>query len=263
MKWQEWVKYHRYFKKTDSVGVSVLWQRHLRKGYNKSIGIIQGESGSPSRSGGAGALWRGFWTPKKQANQLARHTIADLMTEVLFTSYFSCMDMVEALGGTVGDKASHLDYAYFGILEADFDENGNSAGEYKEKLSYYVLQNIASVFAEEYECTKLPVVFFPQVSERIFGTDLRRTEVTAGGFKRENGTVFAYWNPTDIMTSSYEGTISFEIHSPYDKVTLIDVMDGNIYEIPDEIMKRDAFGTYTFTNMPVKDTPLLLVFGEF
>lgn len=262
-KWIDYLSFHEYTSDETLVFERVDALSSLVKGYNENIGIIQGESGSPSRSGGAGALWRGSWTQEKQAKQLARHTIADLMTEVLFTSYFSCMDMVEALGGTVGDKASHLDYAYFGILEADFDENGNSVGEYKEKLSYYVLQNIASVFAEEYEYTKLPVVFFPQVSERIFGTDLKRTEVTAGGFKRENGTVFAYWNPTDIMTSSYEGTISFEIYSPYDKVTLIDVMDGNIYEIPDEIMKRDAFGTYTFTNMPVKDTPLLLVFGKF
>ena len=40
-------------------------------------------------------------------------------------------------------------------------------------------------------------------------------------------------------------------------------MDGSIYEIPESIVKRDAFGMYKFTNLAVKDTPLLLEFGNF
>ena len=34
------------------------------------------------------------------------------------------MDMIEALGGKVGDVNSYLDYGYFGVLGAEFDENG-------------------------------------------------------------------------------------------------------------------------------------------
>ena len=49
---------------------------------------------------------------------------------VHFTSYFSCLDMVEALGGDPNNVASYPDYGYFGVLGADFDENGRSTGEY-------------------------------------------------------------------------------------------------------------------------------------
>ena len=40
-------------------------------------------------------------------------------------------------------------------------------------------------------------------------------------------------------------------------------MDGSVYKIPDEILKRDKNGMYTLTNMPVKDTPLIIAFGKF
>ncbi len=92
--------------------------RGLCNRFNPNIEIIQGESGSQSKR------WqrcneKGAWTPHKQAKQLLRHLMADLMTEVKFTSYFSCMDMIEALNGTVGDLVSYLDYGYFGVLGAD------------------------------------------------------------------------------------------------------------------------------------------------
>ena len=65
------------------------------------------------------------------------------------------------------------------------------------------------------------------------------------------------------MTTSYEGTVSMQIFSRYDKVRLIDIMDGSVYEIPETIMQRDKFGTYIIKNLPIKDTPMILTFGEF
>ena len=118
----------------------------MAKHYNPNTELIQGESGTQSKSGGHGALCDGAWTEEKQAKQLVRHTLADLMTDVHFTSYFSCMDMIEALNGNVDDKSSYLDYGYFGILGADFEEDGKSIGEYYKKPSYYVLQNICLIF---------------------------------------------------------------------------------------------------------------------
>ena len=77
------------------------------------------------------------------------------------------MDMIEALNGVAGQKASYLDYGYFGVLGADFDENGISVGTYYKKKSYYALQNIASVFSGEYERKDLPVIFLPQMRQMI------------------------------------------------------------------------------------------------
>ncbi len=259
----DYISFHEYTADESLVFERVAVLRALAKQYNSNIDIIQGESGSQSKRGGHGALHDGGWTPEKQAKQLARHTIADLITGVYFTSYFSCMDMVEALGGRPDDFSSYLDYGYFGVIGADFDENGRSVGTYTPKPSYYVLQNIASIFAGEYENYNMPVIALPQYAPETYAMDLKFREISLGAFKRDGGELLAYWNPTNIMTTSYMGTASFEIFSKYENVRLIDAMSGEIYEIPAEIVKRDEYGIFSFTHLPVKDTPLLLEFGNF
>lgn len=259
----DYISFHEYTSDESKVFERVEVLRALAKRYNPNIEIIQGESGSQSRSGGNGALKTGAWTEEKQAKQLARHTIADLITDVHFTSYFSCMDMIEALRGEVGNLASYLDYGYFGVLGAEFDETGKASGTYYKKPSYYALQNIASLFADDYELCDIPAVFLPENSDRIFGMDLPRNKVITGGFAREKGEAFVYWYPSDIMTSSYEGTVSMQVYSKHDKVRLIDVMDGSVYEIPESIITRDEFGLYSIKNLPIKDTPMILTLGEF
>lgn len=259
----DYISFHEYTPDETKVFERVKTLKALAERYNPNIGIVQGESGSQSRSGGHGALRVGAWTEEKQAKQLLRHTVADLMTEVLFTSYFSCMDMVEALNGEAGNVTSYLDYGYFGILGAEFDENGKSVGTYYRKPSFYALQNLASVFAEDYEVCEIPAIFLPQESKRVFGMDLNRNNVVTGGFRRADGEAFVYWYPSDIMTTSYEGTISMEVYSKYDKIQLVDLMDGNIYDIPESMISRDEYGLYFIKNLPVKDTPMLLTFGEF
>ena len=125
--------FHEYTPDERNVQEKVNWLRALTHHYNPKIEIIQGESGSQSRSDGCGAMHGGAWTPEKQAKQCVRHTVMDLMSGVLFTSFFTTVDMIEALKGRTDDKASYLDYGYFGVLGADFDENGFSTGDYTPK----------------------------------------------------------------------------------------------------------------------------------
>ena len=273
----DFLSFHEYGAEETKEFEKVSALRGLINNYNPKIKLIQGESGSQSKSSGNGAVGLGAWTEKKQAKQLARHTISDLMCDVHFMSYFSCVDMIEALDGTVDDKASYMDYAYFGVLGADFDEDGKSCGSYSPKPSYYALQNIASIFAGEHELYDFPAIFRPDESYRYFGYDLRRNQIITGGFKKEHGEAFVYWYPTDIMTTGdFESTISMQIYSKYDKVRLVDVMDGSIYTLPEHtkpraeygyrnlpILDRDDFGMYHIYNLPIKDTPLILMFGDF
>ena len=257
----DYVSYHQYTPDESLVFERVKMLKSLVSKYNPKIEIIQGESGSPSRSDGRGALRVGAWTEEKQAKQLARRIIADLITDVYFTSYFSSVDMIEAVGD-VGNPNSY--YGYFGVLAAELDENDKSVViSYNKKKSYYALQNIASVFAEDFRNCEMPATFLPEKSDRIFGMDLSGNKVITGGFERDKGEAFVYWYPSDIMTTSYEGTVSMQIFSRYDKVRLIDIMDGSVYEIPETIMQRDKFGTYIIKNLPIKDTPMILTFGEF
>ncbi len=233
---------------------------NLHNGEGKEI--IQGESGSQSRFGGHGAVREGAWTPLRQAKQLLRHLMTDLLCGVKFTSYFSCMDMIEALNGKVGDKSTYLDYGYFGVLGADFDEDGIATGEYTPKPSYYALQNLASLLHGELKNLDLPIrIVSGGVAPYTGNTpDLKYRETVSGGFKLDDGSyAFVYWYPGNIMTSDFEGTVTLECSVPGD-VTVIDPMDGSIYEIPESKTTVPGKGTRVFRNIPIKDYPVFIVF---
>lgn len=258
------ITFHEYTADEYLVFSRVKSLRALCDRYNPSIEIIQGESGSQSRSGGAGALRTGSWTPRKQAKQLLRHTIADLMTEVKFMSYFSCMDMIEALRGERGVKSSYMDYGYFGVLGADFDEDGFATGEYTPKPSYYALQNISSIFAEEVKPLELPIVFRKCDSPRIFGKDMSEKDIVYGGFRKPNGShALFFWTSTDLMTTEFESTFTLETAALGEDVKLIDPMDGSIYELPEYMLENNGDAHLTLKNLPIKDYPLALIFGDF
>ena len=261
------LSFHEYLYHETNVSQRVRALRGLFNLREKKIDIIQGESGSQSRPFGYGALRLGGWTPRKQAKQLLRHATADLLADVKFTSFFSCLDMKEALNGTVDDKASYQDYGYFGILGADFDENGFATGEYTPKPSYYALQNIASLLGGDLVTMDLPVVFSTKSLDMVDHIGdlppVRYHEALSGGFRLDNGSyAFAYWKPCELMTTEYEGATVLHASIPCDEVHLVDPMDGAIYEIPETIMTVDDVGNRIFKDIPIKDYPLFLVFGK-
>ena len=43
----------------------------------------------------------------------------------------------------------------------------------------------------------------------------------------------------------------------------MDLMEGTIYDIPESILTIDEEGVCFFKNLPIKDTPMLITFGEF
>ena len=86
-----------------------------------------------------------------------------------------------------------------------------------------------------------------------------------GGLEKLNGSkAFAYWNSTDmIKVQGFEGSVTFEVSGVTGEARLIDPMDGSIYTIPDSIMTKTANNLYSFKNIPVKDYPLIITFGDF
>ena len=258
------ITFHEYTINEYQVFSRVKSLRALIDLYNPSIEIIQGESGSQSRSGGAGALKVGAWTPRRQAKQLLRHTIADLLTEVKFMSYFSCVDMIEALRGERGVKSSYKDYGYFGVLGADFDEDGFATGEYTPKPSYYALQNISAVFAEEVKPAELPVIFCRKESPRIFDKDIAENQILYGGFRKPNGSsALFFWIPSDLMKSEAESTITLDIAALSEEIRLVDMMDGSVYELPESMVENYGDGHLVLNNVPIRDYPMALLFGAF
>ena len=258
------LSFHGYTFDDRRVKGQIRALRALVDRYAEGIEIIQGESGVQSRAGRHGALWEGGWTPRKQCKYLLRRLVGELGMDVKFSSYFSCIDMMEALNGKVGDIGSYQDYGYFGVLGAEFDENGVATGEYPPKPAYYALSNLASLFAGNLEVCDLPILTEPDVAlhcGRI--PTLESYEIESYGFRLDNGAyAYAYWYASNAMTTEYEGAVTFRATDLGKEVHLVDPMDGTVYELPEGMLVRDAFGGSIFKQIPIKDYPMFLVFGE-
>ena len=258
------VTYHSYnYDETLSMQrVEAL--KGLIKHYGKNIEIIQGESGSQSKSGGNGALHWIRTNEEMQTKQILRHTVADILAGVKFTSIFSCVDMAENLDAKEGEPITTC--GYFGLLGADFDKKtGKLIGDYYEKPSYYAFRNLCALFNENIESEYIPVIFTPSESSRLNGRDCPTKDLIYGGIKKSNGAkAFVYWNSTDMITvQGYEGSVTFEVSGVKGEAKLIDPMDGSIYAIPETIMTKTENNLYSFKNIPVKDYPLIITFGDF
>ena len=239
--------------------------RLLLDSYRPGIEIIQGETGAQSRSDGAGAMAGYSWTPEKQRKHLLRNQLHDLAGGVKFTSYFSTMDMIEALRGIVGQVSTYLDYGYFGVLGADFDENGRSVGTYTPKPSYYALATLASVFAEGYRAEPILARRVVLPSKRIQREDCDDPTIVTYSFTKENGSkALVYWNAVPLLTHTYEGTVSFQTFGNIGKdAKLIDLADGSVYKLPEQMVTDAGCGEIDFVNLPITDSPLMLTFGDF
>lgn len=232
--------------------------------YNPDLIVIQGEAGTQSSDEGHGALWHGWWTPEKQAKFLLRGLVCDLAAPMPFASWFSCLDMIEALNGTVGDKASYLDYGYFGLLAADFDENGFSTGEYSPKPAYFAMQNLCALLGnatpDDTEAAVRPALW----DRSWVPCDLDAEGLLQRGFRLENGArALAYWHPAPVLTGAFDGVTTLVASlRDHPAVHLVDPMDGAVYEIGEGCLSRDACGNMTLKHLKVRDYPLFLVFGE-
>ena len=175
------------------------------------------------------------------------------------------MDMAEALSGTVGDIASISDFGYFGVVGAEFDGNARATGNYYAKPSYYALQNLTSILCEDYEKADIEVEVIKEHSQRMLGENFDFDAATRYFFRRPDGsTALFYWNPKNILTETYDGETSFKIKSEDVKrdVELIDMLDGSIYELDENhFMMEDGY--YRFKNVPITDSPILIIFGGF
>jgi hypothetical protein len=236
--------------------------RALLDMYNPDIKIIQGESGSQSKSGGFGALNWIEVNERQQAKQLLRHTVADLLCGVEFSSYFSCVDMVECVtGGRIGgDDLSN--WGYFGLIRHKPDE-ADSSRRYTYKPSYYTMQVLAAALGQA-ETVQAPVLLTPQKSAAVDDEDLSDATLIIGAFHNAVGKLgVVYWNSTDMLKiRDYESTVSMQVVTSGTNPCLIDLMDGTVYAFSEKQYKKED-NTCTFTHIPVKDHPLLIAFDDF
>ena len=259
------ISYHAYLPDEFRGIANVRSLKSLSLRYNPKLRFIQGETGTQSREGGAGALHEGAWTPEKQAKFLARMLLIHFAEGVEINSYFSCLDMIEALNGKVGEKASYLDYGYFGVLGAEFDADGRSTGEYRPKPAYRTLQTLAAIFRGELIAEELPVrLLCDQLSPRLMrNDDSEKNELLTFGYRKKQGAGFVYWKPVELLTTTYASTIFLEVAGVEGEPRLVDLLDGTIYAIPESAIEITGKNSRRFLHLPLRDYPLLLSFGNF
>ncbi len=259
------ISYHAYLPDEFRGIANVRSLKSLSLRYNPKLRFIQGETGTQSREGGAGVLHEGAWTPEKQAKFLARMLLIHFAEGVEINSYFSCLDMIEALNGKVGEKASYLDYGYFGVLGAEFDADGRSTGEYRPKPAYRTLQTLAAIFRGELIAEELPVrLLCDQLSPRLMrNDDSEKNELLTFGYRKKQGAGFVYWKPVELLTTTYASTISLEVAGVEGEPRLVDLLDGTIYAIPESAIEITGKNSRRFLHLPLRDYPLLLSFGNF
>lgn len=256
------LSYHAYSPNETAVAEPVRALRALLRAYNLRIRVMQGETGSQSRDDGHGALAGAAWTPMRQAKQCLRHAVLDLAMGMELTSYFSCVDMAEALGGRNDDLHSRTDYGYFGLLETEFDENGIASGGYRPKPAYYAYRNLCAAFAEDPAQSDLPILRIVAPSRRMQGHDFDGA-VQMHGFRRADGAAaLAYWHPADLLTTDFESTVSFRVTHMTGELRVIDLLHGDVYAVPESMIEQED-GELTLRGLPVTDYPLLLTIGNF
>ncbi|MBR3086590.1 MAG: hypothetical protein IKH04_09345 [Kiritimatiellae bacterium] len=256
--------YHQYTDdERSSIEKAQMLEAMLRL-RNPDIRIIQGESGSQSRPDGNGALKVQAWTPRKQARQLLRHAVADLLAGVEFSSYFSCLDMVEALNGATGDLGSILDYGYFGVLGAEFGPDGRATGTYSPKLSYHALAHLAAILRGSPRRVDAPVQFCADPAPHL-GWSMREPagrELVFGMLELAGGARgLAYWNPTPLHTVEYNGTATVVWRGVETSPLLADPLAGTVEPLPESSVERLAPGVLKLHRIPLRDTPLFLLAG--
>ncbi|MCR5264081.1 MAG: beta-galactosidase [Clostridiales bacterium] len=247
------VSYHRYSTKVETLLDEIPKFKAMLLNHGIKD-LINGESGCQSAPFGAGALAGGRFSEDIQTKIILRRSLIDLMTEVRFSSVFTAVDVEEALVGVTGA-------AYFGVMSNVHDDNGEITGRYREKPSYYALRNFISVFDGDISLCDADLSFTPSRSDHLFCEDDDGNGLISQGFAKGTARAFAYYRPTEVMTTSYSSTISFEIGGFEGKPELIDLYDGRKYDLEDACLVSD--GKYRFSHIPVKDYPLVITFGGF
>ncbi len=263
----DYVSYHRYkYMPDNGVCKFVDNTKAIIKLYSDKIGLIQGETGTQSQYSPNGALPRSNWTERKQTKYLLRKIMIDLATDIFFTSYFTAVDIYENIHTDTGEKTKSM-YGFFGLLGENFDESGTPLGTYFEKESYRAFKTLCAVMSGNVKKVDLPMYFTSSYSSFVGREDERGQDDFGGiysfGFEKESGAkALVYWKGSEILTSDFESTVSFNAFGLNNDVKMIDLYDGSVYEIGNDILKKDD-GKLFFEHIAVKDYPLMITFGDF
>lgn len=229
------ISYHPYNAAPDDAWTydQVAKLRALLAQYAPGAVVRQGENGAPSRPGSFGALGDLDWTELSQSKWFLRRVLNDLGRDIS-TSVFNISDL--HYPSKINSK---------GLLQTNTDKSIRYA-----KPSYYAVQTVASLI----DGTVKPLPGYAWSATPA-------TPLTVQAFaKRDTGRqIVGVWSangkPSEDNTRS-STDLTFTGGNFQDPV-YVDVRTGAVNDIPAANWSVKG-STYTFKNIPVYDSPVLI-----
>lgn len=201
--------------------------------YSSSIELWAGESGAPDRKGGVGALSGWNSSQLKQQKWTLRRMLCARANDVLINVF----TLVDLKYGTEG-------YNYKGLITINSDMTVNTP-----KPAYGSYQNVTSIFDDKIEV-------MPNYSYTMTGSD---SSIALSAYQNRNtgGQLVVVWmnggEPSDSLTTT-PMTFTFP-QGNFSEPAYVDLRDGKVYAIADW---KKSGSTYTFSNVPIYDSPILI-----
>lgn len=230
-----WISYHSYTMRPEDAYTEkrVLGLRKVIDKYSKTLLLRQGENGAPSTYIPSFALSEYYWTEYTQAKYDMRRLLGDLGHNIE-TSVFTIIDIYYK--PVLNTK---------GLIQSDI-----TMAAIRPKVAYYAIQNVASLFDNN-------LVLNPLL--RISATNQIPMSLYGYQHAKSNQQLVALWIDSANATNSFQTTlVNLTVENANFKTpVLVDLMAGNIYEISKKQWSRNS-STYTFTNVPIYDAPMLI-----
>ncbi len=231
-----WVSYHSYaFRPEQSYTGVASFKRQLAQ-YAPKLLLRQGENGAPSGYIPSFALDKYYWTEYAQAKYDMRRLLGDLGRDIE-TSVFTIIDIRYAFNPPVLNMK--------GLIQSDLDKTA-----IRPKVAYYAVQNVTSVFDNRLELT-------PNFKATTTATE----SISVFGYQQKAGKkqLVSVWLDSKTPNNLFQTTpieITIE-NGNFDNPVWVDLLTGHVYEIPKGSWKKTGT-TYTFSNVPVYDSPVLI-----
>ncbi|MET7439554.1 GH39 family glycosyl hydrolase [Streptomyces sp. NPDC004082] len=229
------VSYHPYNPNPDDAWTyeQVDKVKALIEQYDPGTVLRQGENGAPSRPGSFGALGDLDWTELSQTKWVVRRVLNDLGRGIS-SSVFSISDL--HYPSKINSK---------GLLQTNSDKSIRYA-----KPSFYAVQTVASIIDNTVE----PIPSYGWSASPSAPLTVQAFAKRTGGQQ-----IVGVWSGTAKPSESNTRTttdLTFTAGKFQDPV-YVDVRTGAVYDIAASDWSRQG-NTYTFKNVPVYDSPVLI-----
>jgi hypothetical protein len=235
------IAYHHYSRNPDTGYEHSEASRAVLAKFAPSLKLMQGEGGTWSEWGAAGALSMMHWTELTQAKYDLRRSLGDLGhgddTEVFHISDIEYRT-----------SRFHDGLVRYGLVKTTGQADGFRV--LKVKMAYYAIQNAVSVFNDALECLGR------RTTSTISGLE---TGVVYDWRDRKTGIpVAVFWDASGIPSDS-NATKPVEIRiqgAPLENPVWVDILTGDVYVIPPGKVRTD--GAATVYSVPAYDSPTFI-----